>query len=155
MTSIMQLGPDAQRQVAGQLRSMAKAAASQLVEGQKKKEIAVEVSAREVTLRLPLPPSVNHSKHLGRFSTVATRAWRTAAGWAIREQMAALGNPPAFAGKVAVSVMFHDRGDIDNRLKPLLDLLQGCLVYLNDRQVKRLLVEMGDCEDCVVTVRLA
>lgn len=147
MVSVMQLGPDAQRQVSVKLLE-------QSIAAKKKKGVAAVDSAREVRLILPLPPSVNHSKLIGRYSTVKTRAWQSEAGWCVREQMTALGNPAPFQGNVSVSVRFVDLGDIDNRLKPLLDLLQAQRVFVNDKQVKRLAVVMcAHCSGCIVTVR--
>lgn len=103
------------------------------------------------TLLLPLPPSVNHNKINGRYNTRQAVAWKIEAGQEINIQLVGR-RPPTLTGPVALNIRMEDHGDIDNRLKPLLDLLQEHRLYINDRQVKRLLVEMGGVIGCEVTV---
>lgn len=95
----------------------------------------------------------------GRSSYVPARtaAWKERVGWAARQ--AHRGRP--VAGRVTVAIAVHlmpgAAGDVDNYAKAILDAMTG-VVYLDDQQVRRLVVEVvDDCatradERAVVTV---
>jgi len=79
------------------------------------------------TVALPLPPSTNNLfavvRRGGTERRVRTReyvAWSTSAAWAL-----ALHKPAPVTGRFAVDVALpaRMRGDVDNRLKPILDAL--------------------------------
>jgi crossover junction endodeoxyribonuclease RusA len=86
-------------------------------------------------LTLPLPPTMN-----SYWRAVGRRVLISAKGRAFRKacQCAAIAQRPVLLdGDVAVrgTVYLHRRGcDLDNRIKPLLDALQG-IAYANDGQV--------------------
>lgn len=87
------------------------------------------------TLRLPIPPSVNacfanYSK--GRIKTDKYRAWIRAADNECLIQR--LRGRPLTSGpaKLIVRLPQHMRGDIDNRLKPLLDWMVSRKLTLDD-----------------------
>lgn len=81
------------------------------------------------------PPSVNamyrNVSGRGRVRTKAYKAWAKVA-WAELQQQAL----PKFSGQVSVTIQLPQkmRGDVDNRAKATLDLLQACGVVANDRQ---------------------
>lgn len=77
---------------------------------------------------LPLPPSLNAAyanrslgtKGKGRFSTEAHADWVREAGWMLN---AAKVRPVSGRYSIRIAVNDKMRGDIDNRCKPILDLL--------------------------------
>lgn len=89
---------------------------------------------RVIHLRLPMPPTVNHMywnlSSGGKVKTDDYRNFEEAAALALNSQT-------PLSGPVGLRFIFHFRtaaGDVDNRLKPAQDILQGCL-FANDRQV--------------------
>jgi crossover junction endodeoxyribonuclease RusA len=102
----------------------------------------------------PMPPSVNgmyaNVPGKGRVKTAAYKSWITEAGWAVKPQI-----KHRFSGDVRVSVAIGPRRnrDIDNTLKPILDLLQSHYVVANDRQVIDLSVKWSDdVEGCRIEI---
>lgn len=86
---------------------------------------APPVAQRSILLELPVPPSVNSafatSQNGGRHHSQTYNAWETQAGWEIKQQRSG-----RIMGPVEVSIVIgkrKQRSDIDNRIKPLLDLL--------------------------------
>jgi Holliday junction resolvase RusA-like endonuclease len=84
---------------------------------------------------LPIPPSTNHlfSSVAGRNGNAAARRAKTAlykrwlvdAGWELKAQHAIPAEPIGGRLRVLIEAPLHDRRDLDNALKPLLDLI-GC-----------------------------
>ena len=105
---------------------------------------------------LPEPPSVNRYKRVSMngklYSTKKYLEWKKAAGWELLAQR--IGAPrKVLAGDLFVEMVFARRGDLDNRIKPLLDLLQDVGIYANDEQVVRLTATFGErAGRCRVTV---
>lgn len=94
-------------------------------------------------LILPLPPSHNrYWRCVGRGRVLVSqkgREFKERCAWVAAAQH--LGEP--LEGDVCVSVMFFfrdRRGDLDNKIKPLLDALEGT-VYNNDRQIVTLVAQ--------------
>ncbi len=84
---------------------------------------------RAVTLVIPLPPSANalfaNVPRKGRVRTAAYRRWSVAAlswMWTCKP----VGGFPFFDGpfSVQIAVPLKMRGDVDNRVKPILDFLK-------------------------------
>lgn len=69
--------------------------------------------------------------------------WARAAGWMVK---AAKVKQLRGDCELHLIVCRKYRGDLDNVLKPVLDLFQQCGVVLNDKQFVRLSVERGDVE---------
>ena len=89
---------------------------------------------------LPMPPSVNamyrrNPRGFGMYKTPEAKMWIENCKHKIRRK-----NP--LKGKIDLSVQFYfaREADIDNRLKPLLDLLQEVHIVENDKQVYSLVV---------------
>ena len=103
-------------------------------------------AVEKVDLTLPIPPTVNH--YYGRRGKVS---YLTKGAKAFRHEVAvAAMNAEArgafLQGKLAVKVIAHlktTQGDLDNRLKPLLDALEYADVIKNDRQVDDLRITRG------------
>lgn len=116
---------------------------------------------RTITLILPLPPSANSLFiQCGRKRVLSSdyRAWRLIAGTQLVQQMpAGARQRPAVAGPVSVDIALplKMRGDIDNRIKPLLDLLVEHDVMPDDHHVHALSVarKVVERQSAVVTVR--
>jgi crossover junction endodeoxyribonuclease RusA len=116
-------------------------------------------------VRLPWPPSVNHSHELNtdgsrRLSDEAKR-FRENAALVAKFEYEKQGYL-TLQGPVSVTVVFVPpdgrSGDVDNRLKALLDALQHGGVYANDRQVRHLEATLLDPMipgegSCMVTVK--
>lgn len=90
---------------------------------------------------LPIPPSVNRCWRnvpgVGRVRTAHYRAWRDAAGWELRAQ-----RPPQIPGDVSISIRAgrpRRRRDLDNIIKPVLDILVSCGVIVDDSHVVALM----------------
>jgi Holliday junction resolvase RusA-like endonuclease len=93
---------------------------------------------------LPTPPSVNglfFNRTGGRSVTRRYKEWRVEAGYELIRQ-----RPGRFLGPVAITLALHEpnrTSDLDNRIKPVLDLLVEHQVIENDdsRYVRRLSAE--------------
>lgn len=94
---------------------------------------------------IPYPPSVNGywRSYKGRqILSARARAYRKAGLATINQQ----GIPPSMTGDLHVTLVLYPPDqrcrDIDNPIKPVLDLLTHALVYDDDSQIKRLHVHM-------------
>ena len=108
-------------------------------------------------LTIPVPPSVNGAWRnvpgKGRVRTGAYKTWATAAGWAVKAQ-----HPGAqpMLGDLSVSIRIKRprKGcDVDNRIKPILDLLTSMSIIGDDSQVVRVSCEWADVEGAVVEIK--
>lgn len=91
-------------------------------------------------LYVPIPPSVNNlfvntsgqTQGRSRVKSQKYRNWLHEAGWRLRQQ-----HPPHFAKPVRIEIEadLERRRDIDNALKPLLDLLVYVQVLADDNLV--------------------
>lgn len=104
---------------------------------------------------IPFPPSVNHMffnvPGKGRVKSNAYRVWRSAAGWDIKAA-----KPEKFNGPVEVLITLERktmRGDIDNRIKAILDVLVDMDVLVDDKQVEKVSAEWGTISGARVEVR--
>jgi Holliday junction resolvase RusA-like endonuclease len=96
-----------------------------------------------ISFTLPVPPSANalftyRAGSRQRIKTDAYRLWIIAAGWAIsRASTGILLYAPA---AVEITLPFNRQRDIDNAIKPLLDLLVRHLIVKDDRWIDDLRV---------------
>lgn len=111
---------------------------------------------RSIILNLPIPPSVNGAWRnvpgKGRVKSAAYKAWVTSTAWQIRSQRI-VGQPLNYP--VAVSIKCERptaNSDIDNRIKPILDILKTAGIYLDDKQVMKVSCEWADVVGAVVEV---
>jgi len=87
---------------------------------------------------LPEPPSINHYWRVARgimHLSKDGRRWKNAA-----HEMARKAGLEKLEGPVAVSITWYRKrrsGDLDNRIKVVLDVLRG-LAYIDDKQVVEL-----------------
>jgi Holliday junction resolvase RusA-like endonuclease len=117
---------------------------------------AVAVPPASYEFNLPLPPSVNRRiKYMGNQSP-SVMSWirRADAHLTVSGQ---LRSRPRVDGKFALVITWASdtprRGDIDNRLKPLLDYLTRIEVIADDRWCERLEVSYGRApEGCRVVL---
>jgi hypothetical protein len=103
-----------------------------------------------LVLNLPLPPSVNalfaNVPGKGRVRTKAYRRWSIAAlnyAWLSKPQ----GGFPRFDGAfdIQITVPLKMRGDVDGRLKPVLDFLQSPLrVIAEDKHCQKATIARGE-----------
>jgi Holliday junction resolvase RusA-like endonuclease len=105
-------------------------------------------------LRLPMPISTNamyrNVPKVGRVKTTVYKQWIRQAGLELNLQ-----RPEKFDGDVGVEIVFgprNKRRDIDNCIKPVLDLLQKHGVIKNDNQVVKVSAAWGDVDGAVVRV---
>jgi crossover junction endodeoxyribonuclease RusA len=88
---------------------------------------------------LPVPPSVNSlygnapsGRRHGRYKTRRYRAWIEEAGWELLRQ-----RPRPLIGPYSVRISLPKiKGDPDNRIKPLLDILVSHNLTDDDRHCK-------------------
>jgi Holliday junction resolvase RusA-like endonuclease len=86
-----------------------------------------------IDIVLPLPPTANNlfaNRRKGRRVSEQYEAWRTQAGWALKQQ-----RPPAILGRFDLSLLVPQamRGDISNRIKAAEDLLVTHRLIEDDR----------------------
>lgn len=108
-------------------------------------------------IRLPIPPSLNNifaTVKGRRIKTSAYKAWRAAAGYSVLAQ-----RPEKHTGDVVVNIQIGPRikqADIDNRIKPVLDVLCDTRIIANDRNVVSVLACWNPALDgCLVSVSAA
>ncbi len=103
-----------------------------------------------VTLFLPIPPSLNNAyvnvPGKGRVRSKAYNAWIEEAGWRLKIQRQA--NPEVFKGAVVIDLTVERRrkgvGDLDNFIKPCLDLLVKHGVIEDDSHVQEITARWGE-----------
>jgi len=91
-------------------------------------------------ISLPLPPSlnnafVNRQDGKGRYRSSAYKAWQRAAGDCLSVSAWDIPSPPY---GVTIRLNIDHRSDIDNRVKPVLDLLVKHGVLTGDQWVNSL-----------------
>jgi crossover junction endodeoxyribonuclease RusA len=100
-----------------------------------------------VELTLPMPPSANalyaNATNGGRFKTKAYDDWLSEAGWEVQRQ-----RPARIAGKYALELVIprpshKGRVDLDNRAKPISDLLKKQRIIKDDSDCERLSMSWG------------
>lgn len=106
---------------------------------------------------LPIPPSVNNlfvnragKLHGGRAKGSDYKRWLHDAGWTIK-----IGLPHHVPGivRVLIEAPLNRRRDLDNVLKPLLDLLVKMAVIVDDSLIDDLrIVRVGTGDKCVVSI---
>jgi Holliday junction resolvase RusA-like endonuclease len=106
---------------------------------------SVSIAPETVMLYLPEPPSANvywRSVVIkGRVRVLLSseaRQFKKDAEMALRSQRIRLSGDPLFEfGEITVRIFWHRQrksGDLDNRIKPILDCLKG-VVFADDKQV--------------------
>lgn len=98
-----------------------------------------------IDLTLPIPPTINHYYgHRGHTKYI------NRSGKVYRHLVVTELNKQGLCGhfgadKVGLDITLHlpAGGDIDNRLKPLLDALEAARLFDNDRQVDEIRVRRG------------
>lgn len=114
--------------------------------------LSVEGGGVVIVLNLPEPPSVNaaysNAAGKGRVKTKAYKAWETECLWMIRQA-----KPGIIKGEYTVALFLSEatRKDVDNCLKPTLDLLSKVGISEDDSRcygvvsVKSPDVDSGKC----------
>ena len=95
-----------------------------------------------IKIVLPLPPSANRIwRHQGGFHHKATEytAWLRIAGVQARQQSGGQRLPGNYAMR---AVLPRTRVDLDNRCKPINDLLQLAGIVTNDSRLRSMTVEV-------------
>jgi crossover junction endodeoxyribonuclease RusA len=111
---------------------------------------------KQVVVELPPPPSSNNlflSRGRRRVRTPRYRAWQEAAGWQLLVQ-----RPGRITGPWQADITLPSgvRGDIDNRVKAILDLLVAHRIVADDKFCQRVSIEKTDeTESVLITVRAA
>lgn len=108
-----------------------------------------------LTVTLPKPPSTNmlyaNAGKRGRVKTPRYKAWITEAGVALNLQTA---GATQMTGPVCISISLNKgRADLDNLLKPLIDLLVSHSVIEDDHNVVELSMQHDEsAQAATVTV---
>lgn len=104
-------------------------------------------------IRLPVAPSVNNlfiSVGKKRIKSDGYRQWQTAAGWQLNlMRVSPFGAQPT---DIRLMVPNNNRRDLDNYLKPVLDLLVAHKIIADDRFVRRITVERHDDADMLLSI---
>ena len=100
------------------------------------------------------PPSVNslfaNVSGRGRVRTKRYREWAAASGWDCQGKGSITG--PFTAAIILSRKHRRSNADLDNRVKPLLDLLQAHKVIEDDKYLEKLTVEWGDCKGFYIEI---
>lgn len=123
----------------------------------------ISAGAREVSVDLPMPPSIwklYRGNGARKSKTKEYRAWITEAGWMLVQQRNIGGKFKRFAGDVEVTIRAYresNKGrDLDNILKAILDLLTSTGTIADDKHVVAIDARwMDKGTPCTVTVREA
>lgn len=100
------------------------------------------------------PPSTNNlfiTARGRRIKSPEYRSWITAAGWQFKQC-----KPSPIKGRVAVSITVprNNRRDLDNFLKPLLDLIVAHGIIKNDNLVEQILIRWHGAADSRAVISL-
>jgi Holliday junction resolvase RusA-like endonuclease len=109
-----------------------------------------------IRLETTIPPSVNGAyvtgPHGKRFLSPDARAWKTGLGWQFAAtRIKGIRGPYA----VTVEVDRRMRGDIDNRLKIILDALVEAGATDDDKHLQEITIRRADVKGAVITVEAA
>jgi len=111
-----------------------------------------------IKLFLPLPPSVNKvwqpvstRKGARMIKRAASRDWANAARWEVLAQRLGQQIDQPFE---AIIVLPKFRGDVDNRVKQILDACQAGGAVTNDKYCHRLVIERDDTREGNVEINL-
>lgn len=111
-----------------------------------------------ISLVLPTPPSANRIWRTGRrpngkpitYASPEYRTWLRNAGW--EAKMQAVGKPK-ITGSYRLEIVVGSRGDVDNRIKAVSDLLVDMKITPDDRHCVSVTArkERGR-KDCLVVI---
>jgi Holliday junction resolvase RusA-like endonuclease len=102
---------------------------------------------QRVELNIMMPPSANNmfvnNPHGGRFRSAQYDGWLSEAGWMLAAQ-----KPGRIAGGFEIDVLIprptrKGKCDLDNRLKPILDLLTKHRVIADDSLAEKITLAWG------------
>lgn len=103
-----------------------------------------EAGGGMISLDLPMPPSLNGAfptvRRGASFQRVASKkylAWKQEAGWLVKTQLRGDRIAGPFDASIAILKTDNRRSDIDNRVKPVLDLLVSLGVVDDDSLCRR------------------
>lgn len=98
------------------------------------------------SIEIPVPPSVNAAffnrtfgKGRGRVKTKAYREWLSTAGWKVKSEVQAADRVSG-PFRISINLPASMNGDIDNRVKGIVDLLVACERVDDDRNMEELVV---------------
>jgi Holliday junction resolvase RusA-like endonuclease len=107
-----------------------------------------------VVINFPRPTSANRmfsrqmTRHGHRDLTPEYKAWRDEAGWAVKMQIVGLVTITS-RFNITIEVPRSSRVDLDNNLKPILDLAQNLGIISNDRNCVGIAIAPADRVDCM------
>lgn len=107
---------------------------------------------------VPIPPStnnlfVNRDRLGGRTASPDYKRWLNDAGWILKAQKREIIAAPRGYVRVLVEAPLNRRRDLDNALKPLLDLLVKMSVIADDNLVDDLrIVRAGTGDNVTVSI---
>ncbi|MDE2019723.1 MAG: RusA family crossover junction endodeoxyribonuclease [Patescibacteria group bacterium] len=107
-----------------------------------------------MTLRLPVPPSVNAAyanvPGVGRITSRRYKKWQTQAGWEILVQ-----RPMRVFGpyELMITLPLSTRGDVTNRIKAAEDILVKHHITPDDRFCEGVTIRRGDVTEMEIEIR--
>lgn len=109
-------------------------------------------------LKLPLPPSSNNMfinvPRRGRIKSTAYKDWRDKSALIVKSQ-ARSQSPVNGPYSVSIHLPAKMRGDLDNRCKPVLDLLVAAQITDDDKHCQKIEISRSvdvDASSCMVRV---
>jgi Holliday junction resolvase RusA-like endonuclease len=111
-----------------------------------------------IRLELPIPPTANNlfcngRNGKGRFISLVYTQWQWAAYAALKKPVERISGPFRFRLILPVDM----RGDVDNRIKPVLDFCVTHAITSDDRYAQSVSAERGDVKKgfCLVEIEVA
>lgn len=104
-----------------------------------------------ITVDLPLPPSTNRIWRVANnrskrvvYPDPKYVAWKKLADVEFAKQRPAKFKQIKAEFELEMSIAFKSRGDLDNRLKPVLDWAQKAGIISNDKKCNRIVLERNE-----------
>ncbi len=113
----------------------------------------ITIEQPAVVISFPRPPSANRmflrqmTRCGHRDLTPEYKTWRDAAGWLVKMQIVGL-ETITCRFNVTIEVP-HSRMDLDNHIKPILDLAQNMGIISNDANAAGIAITPADRPDCM------
>ena len=112
-----------------------------------------------IIIDLPMPPSVNRIWRANKAGPKKVSISKEYANWkkhadALSLQLAQFRGLKTIVGKFAVNITVRRvAGDLDNRIKGILDYLQSRAVVVDDKYCEKITIQWGDApHGCRVTI---
>ena len=117
----------------------------------------IQFPESKIFVRLPIPPSANTMWRAYNGRNILSKKYREWRNLALCQVAAMCGGLRPMSGPVSVHITIkrpRKNADLDNRVKPVLDLLQAAALIDDDKDVHEVTARWDDMADgCEVTIQ--